>query len=600
MPTLILTDSPRKGESLRRSFGDDITVREIPLPLFKLPKGLISLTDTGYPKLDAVTKHIGELRKLASRFDLVLVVLPPVPFWYEIGWSLRRSLAGLSAQVLFYYPADLAYGLDADALDAPPRSTSSFVYACDSLIEQGVLSVLQSKESIVPVQSITRPMSRRSVLCCLAYLSRMYETSGFTSKAAFQSSCNLGQTDLVFSERETADVPTEATVDSVVYNDPIPFYAAPDELLTSETLVRDILYRTSVPALEISKALDLLYSLGCISYYETDSVVPDAVHTWAMSTLLDTYGVSPDYLGIGPTCPGVYATGLPLSSGAYPVVADVLSYITQRTLQSYCLPITITKQQAIVTARTEDVVHAIPVEVYSSTNSDWWLVGDSLGAVQLPPRDLHVVPLTTTYKPHFTLPVTQLHRELQSLGLSSRDILTGLYYLDTTGLGYVSGGQVSLSSAGYYIYAFLSRAFPKLFVPELFSLSSVMHKAATVDFASAVEMLTEILTDPVTVCVQDILPSLGSGINIDPRMAAFHSETETFGMALYEGSLIPLNTGILVEYLCPCGSTSATTLLGTAFSTQVKCSNPDCLEQPSPISLLPTPKKLEDTNGPEN
>lgn len=600
MPTLILTDSPRKGESLRRAFGDDITVREIPLPLFKLPRGLITITDTGYPKLDAVTKHIGELRKLASRFDLVLVVLPPVPFWYEIGWSLRRALAGLSTQVLFYYPADLAFGLDCLALDAPPRSTSSFVYACDSLIEQGVLSLLQSKDTVVPVQSVTRPMARRSVLCCLAYLARMYETQGFNSKAFFQSVCNLGQTDLVFDTSLTADVARVAHVDSVVHKEPIPFFVAPDELPTTATLVRDLIRRTSVPAVAISKALDLLYCFGCISYYETDSVVPDDVHTWATTALLDTYGVNPELLGVGPTSPGVYATGISLSAGSYPEASAVLEYITQRTLQAYCQPITVSQQQAVVTVVSGETRHAIPVEVYSSTAADWWLIGDSLGAVQLPSVDLADIELHVQYKPHFTVSVDSLVSSLQSLGVSSRDILTGLYYINTTGLGYVTDRDVSISSVGYYLYAFLSRAFPSLFVPELFSLGSALHEASTESFASAIEMLTGILTDPVSVCVQDILPSLASGINIDPIMAAFHSDTETFGTALHEGSLIPLNTGVSIEYLCPCGCTSATTLLGTAFSTLAKCDNPDCTENPTPISLLPTPKNLEDTDGPKS
>jgi len=587
MGVLVLTDNPRNGAVLRCAFGEDITVRDVPLPLYTLTRTDIALNASGYPKLSAVAKHVAELRKLATRYDTVFVVFPPVSFWYDVAWGVKKALIGIPLQIFFFFPSDLVYGLDVEPLLEPPSSNNSILYACDHLIEHDLQALLSTYYFMCP-----KPMYRRSVLCVLGVLARMYEQVSTDSTAHFSVYLKntpgiLKLLDLAsFSYVDSALIESKQTscIDTVVYPAPV---------LQSRTVVSDILKDLDLPILVVGKSLDILYSCGCLSCYETDSIVPSDVHTWAVSTLVSEYSVDPSNITLGPVCPCVYVTGKELPSGCTAYVTQIYDYLVRRTLQAYCGSI----QEKLIcnnlVLSIQDQQIPLAISTVDGTPGDWWALSDAEEAVNL--RILPTwttLPVTVKYCPHFTVSFASIFNALFDYGMPSREILTALYYLDKCGAVYVDN-QISLSVFGYLYYSLISQSslcFDKSL--DLLSLHTMVDSC--VDVSALLAQVSAIFHDVLPVELASLLPSSSSGIDIDTTTMCLHSESDTFGVALYSGQVVPIKTGALVDFLCPsCGHTKALTVLSANFSTVCKCVKCSFMQ---PISLLPI-LSLEENNA---
>lgn len=577
MGVLVLTDNPRNGTVLKCSLGEDIIVRDVPLPLYTLTRAEISLTTTGYPKLSAVSKHIAELRKLASRYDTVFVVFPPVPFWHDVAWSVKKALSGIPLQLFFFFPSDLVYGLDVDPLLEPPSSCNSILYACDYLIESDVQSLMRT------YFMCPKPMYRRFVLCVLGVLARLYEqvSSGVTPHFSVSLKNTFSDKDLI----ECSSVPSidSAIIESRAVQRSL-ITVSPPDVLNSANIVADIIQDTKVPILNVGKSLDILYSLGCLSCYEVDSLVPSAVHTWAVSTLVDIYDIDVNNITLGPCTACVYVTGKELPSGCSDSVIQIYAYLVRRTLQSYCSSLQKERITTDLILSMCDKSVALSISTIDGAPGDWWMLSDTDEALNIRvPPNWENLPVQVKYCPHFTISYSDIFKALSSYDIPSREILTALYYLDKCGAIFVDR-DISLSVFGYLYYSLISQSslcFDKSL--DLLSLH-ILVKSCT-DVSVLLAQVSVIFHDVLPIELSALIPSSSSGIDIDPITMCLHSESGTFGMALYAGQVVPIKTGVLVDFLCPvCGSKKALTVLSVNFSTVCKCVKCSFMQ---PISLLP-------------
>jgi hypothetical protein len=587
MATLVLTDSPRSSPVLRRAFGDDITVREIPIPLYKLKSREVLITANGHPKLEPVTKHIAELRKLASRFSTVLVVAPPVPYWYSVGWSIKKALAGLSIDLLFYFPGDLVNCLDVDPLVDPPSSMSLLSYACDHLVEGGLSDLVSSSVS-------SRSMTRRAPMCLLAVVSRLYENRvqldearGTNCSAERKVVLTLGERHSVLRETsEARSVPTDSI--SVRETGEYGITLMPPPNLSAPRLVQDILRDLpSTDPASIGRCLDTLYSAGCISHYESDRDVPDSVHEWSAAYLLQS-GVSADLLTGGPSGPCVYVTGSELPPGQSSETTAIYAYLLRRHLLAYCAPTQATEITHCINLTLDGVLTEHPASALVFAPDSWGALSDDaralVGAVNAS------VDISVRYSAHFYVKPDTLYSTALSLGLGAREITAALYYTLRSGvLLWDPVFGIALTTQGFFLYSVVSRSSAAFSTSGMFSLAQRALAASVSDVPVLLEEADALFRDATIADMCDVIPATESGINIDPASLVFTTDSASYGSALHAGKIVPIQVPAVIEYLCPeCGGTSACVTLGVRFTTASKCSTPSCTAPHQPLSLLPT------------
>lgn len=581
MGVLVLTDNPRNRAALCSALGEDITVRDIPLPLYRLGAGIVTMSAAGYPKLSPVSKHIAELRKLAARYTVVFIVLPPVPFWYDIAWSVKKALVGIPLQILYFFPSDLAYGLDVDPLLEPPATRNSLLYACDTVLERD-LSILGNAYLL----SVPKPLYRRSVVCVLGVLARCYESVSAEASVNFQVSA-LGfkpEPCLLNSESPLAiSSVTVSSLSSKIANEIV----NPAHLLKSDSIISEIINDMSICILDISKALDALYAYGCLSCYDIDAPVPDGVHTWAAGKLLSTYDLSINLIGNGPSEPCIYVTGKDLPTGQSDVIVALYAYLTRRTLQYYCNAVLKDVEITSVSVEIEGATKTFDVTSMDASVDDWLLISDapSILTKRAPSSVGDLVPVSIKYMPHFEERFDTIFTYLHSFGIPAREVLTALYYMDKCGLAFVNN-TISLSTFGYLYYSLLSKSsmcFDKSL--DLFSVHVLVN--SSLDTEEILSRVSAIFQGAIPADLTDLFPGTSSGINIDLTTMLLRSDTDTYGVALCDRKLMPIKLGVLVNYLCPiCGANKAITVLGSTFSTVYQCANPKCSSL-QPISLVP-------------
>ena len=606
MSTLVYTESARKSQILRRSLGDDITVREVPLPIYKLGKS-IEIDQYGRVKLEAYAKHIAEVRQLASRYTLVIVVLPPVPFWYDIAWSLRRAMSGLSCTVRFYFPADLISGFTCDAQEVPEKTMGSFTYAVDVIATNLVKGICS--ELALPAARASRHLYRRSVLTALAALSEDYLRLGSEHSAAFKLTVQGFK--LPVRVATSLDVFTHTSVDVACVEETQSEWRTKSAplLLTTKTLIPAIV--STLPHIQaqlIVPALEALYCFGCMSYFDTDAIVPDSVHEWATSYLLESADVSVDYVSTEPNlASGVYATGVEPPDHQQVHVLEILALVQRRTCLAYCLDTRVEMHTESFVATSCFGVAPFTVDHSTPDYHDWWVLSDSPDAGCFPPME---VPTTVTgdvaYAATHTMSLADLVSDLILRGLSGREALSAIHYV--TAIGYVGCSTSNqpayyILPSGFYAYAALNEACPELLRGQFNVLASSVDQIADPDtwLASLTDLVAQLRTSAheTQVDLSALIPSSNDGINLDLTTTVFKRGEETYASVLHQGRIVPVTLGSVVQFHCPvCGSPSGEVVLGVDFTTHVRCVSPACSSTSlTPLTLLPTLPLPEEEHG---
>lgn len=590
MTTLVYTDSTKKSQRLRDVLGGDIAVREIPLPLYRIKEVVVG--DNGFPRMESVPKKIADVRDQASRYPLVLVILPPVAFWHDVAWSLHKALAGLSCTVRYYFPHDLVSGFDSDALELPPPSLSSLTYAFDTLYSKTARLVFESFSSL-PVIVAAKHLLRRTSLTALSVFGADY-LSKASSKASFDLVVPNLRSPFVVSS--TTDIPDSCEVHLTA--------GAPTEdwhdfdaplLLSRDTLVPTLLLRLpSLSADRVITSLEALYDSACISYFDIDSPVPDAVHTWATETLLNDLDVSVDHISTSPNLSaGVYATGAACPHGTSPDALDIYAIIRQRTLLAYCTRTSV--QIYVDSIQFEHLGSCSSTEVRHSSPDyhDWWHISDYEEAAAFPPVE---IPATfdadLLYRSICRLSLHEYVTAATGLGLSSREALSALHYLSVNRvIGYdVRSRSYYLVPAGYVIYRALLHAAPSLMSSDLNTLAVSYDCSPASWLERASSVFAQVLIQAESACfdIRDITPSTDVGIVLDPITMLFAQGDDRFAAVLHDGVLVPVNLGAQVQYACPaCGNSVGQIVLDPGFSARVACTAPSCTES-TPLTLVPS------------